>query len=108
MLKRLRMWLHPDTAAPQLRCASRTLRLPAGTIVAEQGLLHLRGAPGGHAVVALLDEAYVVVRLGQGHCWYATWQPYLGSWELLHLEEENQPGPAHAATAPHGNAALAH
>ena len=78
---------------------SRSLPLPAGSIVAEQGLRHAQDMPGVHAVTAALDEAYVVVQLDQHRRWYATWQPYLDSWELLHLdaEDENETAIAQAA-----------
>jgi hypothetical protein len=90
MLKLLQRWLHTQAGPAQPAGEGRRLRLPAGTILAEQGLAHQRDASGGHTVMALLDEAYVVLRLDLHCCWYATWQPYLGSWELLHLDEEEQ------------------
>ena len=99
MLKKLRSWLHPDSAHVAGPYRSRSLPLPAGAIVAEQGLRHLHEAPGVHAVTALLDEAYVVVQLDRHRRWYATWQPYLDSWELLHLDAEDEDGAATAQTA---------
>ncbi|MFI4979441.1 MAG: hypothetical protein ACHQIO_03760 [Nevskiales bacterium] len=110
MLKKLRSWLHPDSAHVDGPYRSRSLPLPAGTIVAEQGLRHLHDAPGVHTVTALLDEAYVVVQLDPHRRWYATWQPYLGNWELLHLdaEDEHGTGPAQTAAAPRRVEASAH
>ena len=87
MLKMLRSWLNPDSAQADGRYRNPSLPLPAGTIVAELGLRHVQDAPGIHSVTALLDEAYVVVQLDHQRRWYATWQPYLGSWDLLHLDE---------------------
>ena len=68
------------------------LRLPRGTIVAEQNVRHLPSislaTPAVHLVAPLLEEAYIVVRLDDGSSCYATWQPYAGSWQLLHLDAE--------------------
>ena len=89
MLKLLRLWLHPAAAHADGPYKGRSLPLPAGTIVAEQGLRHLHDTPGGHAVTAQLDEAYVVMQLLDRGRWYAAWQPYLGRWDLLHLDEED-------------------
>jgi hypothetical protein len=96
MLKMLRSWLNPDSAQP----------LPAGTIVAELGLRHVQDAPGIHSVTALLDEAYVVVQLDHQRRWYATWQPYLGSWDLLHLDEADAAVAEQTAATPRTAEAL--
>ncbi len=89
MLKNLRTWLQRHSGNDR----QRPLRLPAGVIVAEQGLQHRSEAGGGRSVTALLHEAYVVMRLDNRSSWYATWQPRLGDWELLHLDEEPQAAP---------------
>ena len=89
MLKMLRLWLNPASAQMDGPYRSRSLPLPAGIIVSEQGLRHLHDAPGGHAVTAHLDEAYVVMQLLNRSRWYAAWQPYLGRWDLLLLDEED-------------------
>jgi len=107
MLKMLRLWLNPASAHADGPYKSRSLPLPAGTIVAEQGLRHLHDTPGGHAVTAQLDEAYVVMQLLDRGRWYAAWQPYLGRWDLLHLDEEDAAAVAPAAILPHPAKALA-
>ena len=107
MLKMLRLWLHPDSAQADGPYRNLSLPLPAGTIVAEQGLRHVHEAPGIHAVTALLDEAYVVMRLDNRCRWYATWQPYLGSWDLLHLDAEDEAAVEQTAALPRSAAALA-
>ncbi len=86
MLKMLRLWLNPNSAQAEGRYRNLSLPLPAGIIVAEQGLRHVHDEPGIHAVTAALDEAYVVMQLDNHRRWYATWQPYLGSWDLLYLD----------------------
>jgi len=88
--KRLGLGLSPDAAPADGPYGSRSLRLPAGIIIAEQGLRHQPDAARGHAVTALLDEAYVVMQLDNRSRWYATWRPYPGNWDLLHLDEEEQ------------------
>ena len=92
MLKILRQWLNPglrpDAARADGPYRNRSLPLPAGIIIAEQGLCHQPEAASGRAVTALLDEAYVVMQLDNRSRWYATWQPYPGNWDLLHLDEE--------------------
>lgn len=100
MLKKLRSWLHPDSARTDGPYRGRSLLLPAGAIVAEQGLRHVQETPGVHAVTAALDEAYVVVQLDRHRRWYATWQPYLDSWELLHLDAEDETAIGPTADAP--------
>lgn len=107
MLKMLRLWLNPDSALVDGRYRSPSLPLPAGTIVAEQGLHHVHDTPGIHTVTALLDEAYVVVQLDDQHRWYATWQPYLGSWDLLHLDAEDRAAIGQTAATPRIAEALA-
>ena len=111
MLKMLRLWLHPASAQMDGPYRSRSLPLPAGTIVAEQGLQHLLDAPGGRAVTALLDEAYVVMQLLDRGRWYAAWQPYLGRWDRLHLVAEDAAAVAAAeplSALPGRATALAH
>lgn len=57
------------------------LRLPAGRILAEEGV-----SRGGRSVTPACEEAYVVVQLNRGtHC-YATWYPLAARWELQHIE----------------------
>lgn len=63
------------------------LRLPLGSIVAEQGVQFLR-LQAGRLAQPVLDEAYVVMRLYDQSCWYATWEPYAGGWSLLRLDAE--------------------
>lgn len=65
-----------------------SLPLPEGAIVAEQGLRHLSREAGSRIVQALMDEAYVVVRTDPYSQWYATWQPYNGGWDLLHMRDD--------------------
>jgi hypothetical protein len=96
MLNSLRKLLHPATPPPVAEHAWRgiALRLPAGTIVAEQGLRHLTDHAGARTVQALMDEAYVVVRTHDQSHWYATWLPYAGGWDLLRLEDDFAPAVA--------------
>ena len=57
------------------------LRLPAGQILAEEGV-----SRGGRSVMPVCEEAYVVIRLNRStHC-YATWYPVAARWELQHIE----------------------
>ncbi|HWY25523.1 MAG TPA: hypothetical protein VNX47_11425 [Nevskia sp.] len=93
MLNKLRKLLQTELPTERLTLAEHvrrgaSLRLPSGTIVAEQGLRHLPGSDGCRTVQASMDEAYVVVRTDPRSQWYATWQPYSGDWSLLRMEDE--------------------
>ncbi|HZR35410.1 MAG TPA: hypothetical protein VFA75_08525 [Nevskia sp.] len=100
MLNKLRQLLHFDTPAESSAPRRPSLRLPPGAIVAEQGLRHLPQAAGVRAVLAQMDEAYVVVRTAANAQWYATWQPYRGGWDLLCLEEDGPAAAVEPAAAP--------
>jgi hypothetical protein len=63
------------------------LALPLGSVVAEQGVRYLRDQQR-RQVQPVLDEAYVVMRLYDQSCWYATWEPYAAGWSLLRLDAE--------------------
>jgi hypothetical protein len=69
------------------------LPLPLGAVVAEQGVRFLK-LQAGRLAQPVLDEAYVVMRLYDQSCWYATWEPYAGGWSLLRLDAEAEAGPA--------------
>ena len=99
MLKMLRHLLGPDSVTRDGPHRNHTLHLPAGVIVAELGLQHRQDARSGPSVTPLQDEAYMVMRLDNGSCWYAAWHPYLGHWDLLNLDQDQQNG-IEPATAP--------
>lgn len=66
------------------------LPLPLGSVIAEQGVEFVR-LEAGRLAQPVLDEAYVVMRLYDQSCWYATWEPYAGGWSLLRLDPEAEP-----------------
>lgn len=69
------------------------LPLPLGSVVAEQGVQFLK-LQAGRLAQPVLDEAYVVIRLYDQSCWYATWEPYASGWSLLRLDAEAEAAPA--------------
>jgi hypothetical protein len=73
-------------AVPQGFCKGRSLMLPRGEVVAEDGVQHSLDSRAVHTVAPVSGEAYVVVKLPDHTQWYATWLPYSGEWELLRLE----------------------
>jgi hypothetical protein len=79
----------------------QVLSLPLGSIVAEQGVRHLHGPAPGRSVEPVLDEAYVVIRLYDQTCWYATWEPYGAGWSLLRLDSDDTEPAANDADYPH-------
>jgi len=65
----------------------RALRLPRGELIAEEGVCLLRD-PGGEHLLPRQDEAWIALRLDEGHGWYALWCPHALRWEVLSFEVE--------------------
>ncbi len=68
----------------------KSLQLPAGELIAEEGVLLLRdsAAESGHRAVPGCDEAWIALRLDDRAGWYAVWCPHATRWEVLSFEVE--------------------
>jgi hypothetical protein len=68
----------------------RSLQLPAGELIAEEGVLLLRDSntESGHRAVPGCDEAWIALKLDQRAGWYAIWCPHAARWEVLSFEVE--------------------
>ena len=67
-------------------CKGASLPLPAGEVIAADGVQYQPGGSGQLSVAPSWDEAYVIVQLHDGVRWQATWLPYAGQWQTQRLE----------------------
>lgn len=70
----------------------RSLRLPPGELIADEGVL-LHDAGSGRYAQPSCDEAWIALRLEEQLGWYAVWCPYATRWEVLSFELEKSAVP---------------